>query len=449
MGPTEAPIHTGKRHSKRSGDHRRIAAMSVVLIAAAALAACSSSSTTATGSNSGTGASGNTASAPGITATTVKIGLLTSFTGPLASTFATVSLGFDARIDLQNAQGGVDGRKIEVVNADDQGSATQGLAAAQTLVEEDGVFAIGGLGTYQFASGQYLQKNNVPVVGYDIDGGPEWAPPYTNTIAPLGSTSPKSPAPVAWGAFLKSKGATSVASVGAAAPSAQIIAKNVQASATAAGLKDAYLNTTVPLSQTAGFDPIAQAIKASGADALTMSQGTAADLGLLSAIQQAGLHLKVILVLPPVAATSITSAQVTSEMQNTWSAWPMDPLLNPTAANKVITDALAKYGHSTAQPDQDELAAWAAADAIIKGLQLAGPNPTRATFLAKLKGLTGYDGGGVSLTPVNIGAAFGAGAQDTGAAPDACIAVSQFSGSKYGSSTTVCGGLVPNSNAAT
>lgn len=430
----------------------------MVLTALTVTAACSSNSASSAGgtapsasggatSTASAASAGNTASAPGITSSTIKIGLLTSFTGPLAATFATVPTGFEARIALQNAEGGVDGRQIQVVQGDDQGSATQALAAAKTLVEQDGVFAIGGLGTYQFAASPYLEQQDIPVVGYSIDGGPEWAAPYTNTVAVLGSPNPKYPAAVAWGTFLKSHGATSVAAVGAAAPSAQVIAKNILASAKAAGLKTPYLNVTIPLAQTAGFDPVVQAIKASGADAVTMSQGTAADLGLLSAIQQAGLKLKVILVLPAVPSASITNAQVKTEIANTWSAWPVLPPIAKNATSATITDALAKYEHQTTQPDQDELAAWASADAIIKGLQAAGQNPTRVTFMTNLKAMTNYDGGGTALSPTDIATAFGAGAQDAGPAPGDCLAFTQYVADAYQNPSTVCGGLVPNSDA--
>jgi branched-chain amino acid transport system substrate-binding protein len=436
----------------RSPDEQRSFMARAVAVGAAltaltvATAACSSSSTSSSGGTAAAAGSGG--SAPGVSSSTIKIGLLTSFTGPLAATFNTVATGFEARIALQNAQGGVNGRKIQIVDGDDQGAASSALAAAKTLVEQDGVFAIGGLGTYVFAASSYLQQQDIPVVGYSIDGGPEWAQPYTNTVAVLGSPNPSRPAAVAWGSFLKSHGATSVAAVGAAAPSAQVIAKNIVASAKAAGLKAPYLNTTIPLSQTAGFDSVVQAIKSSGADAVTMSQGTAADLGLLSAIQQAGLKLKVILVLPAVPGKSINNAQVKTELADTWSGWPVLPPIQSTTSNKVITNALATYEKQTTQPDQNELAAWASADAVIKGLQAAGKNPTRQTFLTSLKGMTAFDGGGTSLGNTNISAAFGAGAQDAGPAPGDCIAFTQFVGSRYEAPTTVCGGLVPNSDAS-
>lgn len=418
-----------------------------VLAVAGLTAACSSSAPSGTSGGSASGSGSGADGSPGITASTIKIGLLTSFSGPIAALFSTVGYGFNARLALQNAEGGVDGRKLVVVDGDDQGSAAQALSAAQTLVGADNVFAVGGLGTFQFSPAKYLQQQNIPVIGYSIDGGPEWASPYTNTVAVLGSPNLKHPAPVAWGEFLKSHGATKVAVISSAAPGGIAIAKNIVASAEAAGLKQVYLNVTIPLTQTAGFDAVVQAIKASGADAIGMAQGTASDLGFIAALQQAGVKPKVLLVNPAISSVAINNAQVKGMLEGSWSAWPVQPTIDSTASNKIIKDALAKYEHQTGQPDQNELSAWASADAIIQGLKLAGPNPTRATFLDKLHGLTNYAGGGTSLSPVNIASAFGTGAQDAGASPGDCIAFTQYTNGAYQSPVNECGGLVPNSDA--
>ncbi|HLG66932.1 MAG TPA: ABC transporter substrate-binding protein, partial [Acidimicrobiales bacterium] len=58
------------------------------------------------------GAAANRASAPGVTAKQIIIGLVTSETGPAAANFNGAVQGADARFKLQNAQGGVNGRKI-------------------------------------------------------------------------------------------------------------------------------------------------------------------------------------------------------------------------------------------------------------------------------------------------------------------------------------------------
>ena len=58
-------------------------------------------------------ASGNPASAPGVTATTVKIGFITDVTGSASSTWSNSALGAKARFTALNSQGGVGGRKID------------------------------------------------------------------------------------------------------------------------------------------------------------------------------------------------------------------------------------------------------------------------------------------------------------------------------------------------
>src|SRR6202035_5186302 len=71
-----------------------------------------------------TGASARPASSPGVSAKQIVVGLTTSLTGAEASSFIGGWQGAQARIDEQNAAGGVNGRKIKLVIADDASSAT-------------------------------------------------------------------------------------------------------------------------------------------------------------------------------------------------------------------------------------------------------------------------------------------------------------------------------------
>ena len=91
---------------------KRVAALvGAAAVASLLIAACGNGSTS-TSSGGGTVSPGGS-SAPGVTATSVNVGLLTSLTGPVAAGFTTVATGFKARIALQNAQGGVYGRKTQ------------------------------------------------------------------------------------------------------------------------------------------------------------------------------------------------------------------------------------------------------------------------------------------------------------------------------------------------
>jgi branched-chain amino acid transport system substrate-binding protein len=74
----------------------------------------------------------------------IPIGLLTSLTGPFAPWGVQVRDGMQLAVDEINAAGGVDGRPLELVVADDQTDPDQGATEIERLVEE-GVVAIGGV----------------------------------------------------------------------------------------------------------------------------------------------------------------------------------------------------------------------------------------------------------------------------------------------------------------
>jgi len=74
---------------------------------------------------------------------TIKIGALTSLTGPFTSWGIPVSNGMQLAVDEINADGGVDGRMLELVIVDDQSDAEEGVVQLERLLEE-GVVAVGG-----------------------------------------------------------------------------------------------------------------------------------------------------------------------------------------------------------------------------------------------------------------------------------------------------------------
>src|SRR5277367_2497865 len=123
--------------------HRYTALVATGALVALVAAGCSSSkgsssattsvgSATTGGSSATTGGSaGNTASAPGVSPTTVKVGFITSETGNASSTFSDSLKGAEAAFDAVNKTGGIHGRMVTLVSADDQSSPTGDLAATQ------------------------------------------------------------------------------------------------------------------------------------------------------------------------------------------------------------------------------------------------------------------------------------------------------------------------------
>jgi hypothetical protein len=71
--------------------------------------------------------------------------------------------------------------------------------------------------------------------------------------------------------------------------------------------------------------------------------------------------------------------------------------------------AMEKYAHFTKTqfPTFGQYEAWAGADLMIKGLELAGANPTRAAVIKDLRGLKSYSVNGLLPASINYSTIFG------------------------------------------
>jgi branched-chain amino acid transport system substrate-binding protein len=391
-----------------------------------ALAACSSAGQSPNGSPNGSGSSGGSAagnSAPGVTKDSVSIGLLMPFTGAVADEFGNVKTAFEARIALQNAEGGVYGRKLNVVLGDDQSDPTAVLAAAQNLVQSKNVFALGEESPVMFGAYKYLAQQGVPVVGGSADGGPEWTPANPNLFAVTGSAGSSPPAAKAWGTFLKSQGVTNVGSIGNNIPSAVKSITAANQSAKAAGLKATYLNGSIPATQVSNFGGVVQTMMSRGVNGVMTGWSVQAGFGLLKDAVAAGFRPKVkawIMAANP-TATELSSPQARQLANGAWTAVPVVPPQADVPAAKAFDAAVAKYEHVTTPLTAIGEVGWLAASAIIKGLQLAGPHPTRALFMSKLRAVNDFTGDGMEIRPISFTKSDGTGAQFTGPGPGSCL----------------------------
>jgi ABC-type branched-subunit amino acid transport system substrate-binding protein len=117
-------------------------------ILALALVACGSSSSGGSGGGGGSAGGSNTASAPGVTATTVTIGSHQPLTGVAAPGYSEIAPASNAYFKYVNAHGGVNGRKIVYKFLDDGYNPAKTVTVVHQLVLQDKVFAVfNGLGT--------------------------------------------------------------------------------------------------------------------------------------------------------------------------------------------------------------------------------------------------------------------------------------------------------------
>ena len=103
------------------------------------------------------------ANAPGITDAEIKIGQTMSYSGPL-SAYGVIGKTEAAYFKMINEQGGVNGRKLNLVSLDDAYSPPKTVEQARRLIEQDQVaFMYNMLGTGPgLAVRQYLNENKIP-----------------------------------------------------------------------------------------------------------------------------------------------------------------------------------------------------------------------------------------------------------------------------------------------
>ena len=115
--------------------------------------------------------------APGVSDTEIKIGQTMPYSGP-ASAFGTVGKAEAAYFAMINEQGGINGRKIDLISLDDGYSPPKAVEQIRRLVEQDGVaFIFQSLGTANnTAFRKYLNDKKIPQL-FLASGASKWNDP--------------------------------------------------------------------------------------------------------------------------------------------------------------------------------------------------------------------------------------------------------------------------------
>lgn len=125
----------------------------------------------------------------------IKVGHIASIAG-LGGTFEAWDAGVKAYFQWLNDNGGIDGKKVELISKDDGGDPAQNAALARELVDVEGVVAMVGEATQGSTGGGagYLEQKGIPsVAGWG--NGEEWFGQYDNMFVIVSSQGEKSCAP--------------------------------------------------------------------------------------------------------------------------------------------------------------------------------------------------------------------------------------------------------------
>jgi branched-chain amino acid transport system substrate-binding protein len=349
-----------------------------------------------------------TESAGAATASPITIALVCTCTGAGGPEYQGVPGAFRARVDFQNANGGVNGHKISTLVLDDQTSPTQASTAVQEAVSH-GVLGIVSVSALFFEGAKYAQQAGIPVTG-SFQDGPEWGQkPYTNMFASdNGSVDPKYPVSTGIGKFLVSHGGNVVASYGyGISPSSTRAAIATVQSVIHAGGKQGVLDTSVPFGGS-DFTTAALVAKSKNVNGLAGAMDDNSNFALATAMKQAGVKLKAV-----VFPTGYEPAAITSpawpDLQGDYFSSLFRPFQLPNAATNQMQAALQRYDSFTKTqfPTFEQYEAWVGADLMIKGMQLAGKNPTSATVTTSLRGIKSYNANGLLANPIDYSTVFG------------------------------------------
>ncbi|HXA34099.1 MAG TPA: ABC transporter substrate-binding protein [Acidimicrobiales bacterium] len=371
----------------------------------------------------------------------IKIALITSLTGVASSQYQGGPDGLLARIALQNAQGGVNGHKIVPIVIDDQSSLTQVVTATQQAMA-DGAIGIVAVTAFFFAAYKYPQKAGIPVTGAATDG-PEWGlQPNTNMFPTDGLAFPH-PTPVyaALGKFFKSKGGSFIASYGyGISPTSSDSAKSAAKSSQIAGLKVGVLDTSIPFGGV-NFTSQALTAKTNHVNALYAGLDNDSNFALMTALKQGGVKLKVT-EFPTGYEPDIINTPAWQDVQGAYFESYFRPTAIPNAGTIQMANAMLKYQHRSLKdfPTLDMYESWAGADLLIKGLQLAGKNPTAAGVISALRTVKAYTANGLLPVPTNYSLA------NFGKAPLVTCGwfmQAQTSGFVANSTQPTCGKIIP------
>jgi branched-chain amino acid transport system substrate-binding protein len=312
-----------------------------------------------------------------------------------------------ARFDAINKAGGIDGRKLELVTVDDQSTVSGDLSAAQTLVQQKGVFAIIGYSSFLFGSVKYLQQQGIPVIGTAFDG-PEWGmEPYSNmfSVNPPAST-PYNGNFYTWtyvGDFFKQIGVTKLGGFAyGISPSATNAIKGTFAASAPSGVAQCYANYSVPFG-TVDFTADALALKQAGCNGAVTAFVDSSDLAMASAVKDSGSNAKVLNYTGYDQQTIATAAARQAYQGVYFSTQVLFDKSNPGIAQMYndFETYIPGYNPNTL-PDFGALGGYLSADLMGALLKNAGQNPTRTSFISTNRQYTGYTANGILTTPTNF-----------------------------------------------
>jgi branched-chain amino acid transport system substrate-binding protein len=337
---------------------RRLSTMLAGLAAGLALAGCSSSALLP--------AAGSTSASSGV----IPIGMVGTFSGPLASGTLKMPEVMQAWVKWTNAHGGLAGHQVKLYVDDDGGNATAAITDVRTVIQSDHVVAlVSDLGYADSSWAAYAQQQGVPVIG----GQSEDAPFVTNPDFFPSSTGA---AGESYGlmAIAKTYGSKVATIYCAEAPVCKGAAAADAELATGLGVHVAYAGLIA--ASAADYTATCQAIKASGAQSVVMGLASATVVKFVQDCLDQGVKAEPII--GGITGTSTTSASPV--MKNFLDVDDVFPYFDTsTPATQAFQSAMRQYAPDLgSQLGSFAAHVWAAGELFAAAVKQSGASPVTA-----------------------------------------------------------------------
>jgi ABC-type branched-subunit amino acid transport system substrate-binding protein len=332
------------------------------------------------------------AEVPGITPDKILIGQTAGFTGTVAGGVKETTDGAKLYINWVNNNGGVHGRKIELVSMDDKFDPKVAAQNARALIEEKKVFALFlNRGTpHSEAILPLLKEYGVPLVGPSTGADLLHNPvnPYVFNVRAKYQLEAE-------------KGIVQLSSMGMSRIGVIHVNDSFGKDALAGAMKG-FAAANIKPSGVYSYDratgKVDDAVKAAlKTDAqATILIGSGANVADIVS-QMRGAHSGMQLV---TLSNNSSASFVKSLGDNARGVIVTQVFPNPSMATTGIALQMKKLSKESTPIalSHQAMEGFAAAKVLVEGLKRAGKNPTRAAFVAALDQLRDFDLGGMSLS---------------------------------------------------
>lgn len=356
-----------------------------------------SSAPSTAGSDAGPTGSYPPVSAPGVTATEIKVGGIASVTNPLGAAYDTGFDGVQAYFDMVNESGGIYGRQLVLDQTKDD-NVVNNKAVAAELINGD-IFAVLPVHTLLFTGADDLAAAGIPTFGWTIN--PEWggdaANPKANLFGQTGSYlglgEPSTPYPY----LAKELGVKKIGVLAYAVPQSARCADSVKLSfekwGEVADAEVVYFDSSLAYGDKNLSVQVGK-MKDAGVDFVTTCMDTNGVVTLATEMDKQGLDARQFL---PNGYDQTFVEQYGDLFEGSVVRTDFVPFeVAEQDRPKGLADFLSWMDKSGKEPTENAVVGWMNANLFVDGLKAAGPDFDRQKVIDGINEMTAWTGEGIA-----------------------------------------------------